>query len=110
MSYGVLAGMEKDREQDFIFRKRFSRSASYKRNKIKNSTKERTISKKEAKKLTTQNQVKTKTSILEKYHAKIQDIKEKLEQKRIEKAQKPKKERVHKSRKYRKTKGSTDGV
>ena len=110
VSYGVLAGMEKDREQDFIFRKRFSRSASYKRNKIKNSTKERTISKKEARKLTTQNQVKTKTSIFEKYHAKIQDIKEKLEQKRIEKAQKPKKERVHKSRKYRKTKGSTDGV
>ena len=58
ISYGTLAGLEKDRNTQFIFNKNKHKSARYKRNKIKNIEKETKTSKKEIKKLTQPKKVK----------------------------------------------------
>ncbi len=50
ISYGTLAGCEKDRDYSFIYNKRHPKSSSFKRNKIKNATKNK-VSKREIKKL-----------------------------------------------------------
>ena len=60
ISYATLAGFEKDRNTQFIFNKKHSKSARYKRNKIKNTSKETKTSKREIKKLTQTKQIKTK--------------------------------------------------
>ena len=52
ISYATLAGLEKDRNTQFIFNKKHSKSMRYKRSKIKNIEKETKTSKKEIKKLT----------------------------------------------------------
>ncbi|MBR5303736.1 MAG: metallophosphoesterase [Candidatus Gastranaerophilales bacterium] len=52
ISYGTLAGLEKDRNTQFIYNKKKHKSARYKRNKIKRVEKETKTSKKEIKKLT----------------------------------------------------------
>lgn len=58
ISYGTLAGLEKDRNSSFITRKSSARSIAYKRNKIKHALKDVTVSKRELKKLTS-----TKTNV-----------------------------------------------
>lgn len=58
ISYGTLAGFEKDRNYDFIYNKKHYKSARYKRNKIKNLSKQNKTSKREIKKLTTKTQSK----------------------------------------------------
>ena len=60
ISYATLAGFEKDRNTQFIFNKKHSKSARYKRNKIKNTNKTTKTSKREIKKLTQTKQIKTK--------------------------------------------------
>ncbi|MBQ8634637.1 metallophosphoesterase [bacterium] len=60
ISYGTLAGYEKDRNTQFIFNKKYPKSARYKRNKIKNAAKDTKTSKREIKKLTQTKKVKTK--------------------------------------------------
>lgn len=58
VSYATLAGLEKDRNTQFIFHKNKHKSARYKRNKIKEAAKETKTSKKEIKKLTKTKKVK----------------------------------------------------
>ncbi|MBR3604951.1 MAG: metallophosphoesterase [Candidatus Gastranaerophilales bacterium] len=60
ISYATLAGFEKDRNTQFIFNKKHSKSARYKRNKIKNTSKVTKTSKREIKKLTQTKTIKTK--------------------------------------------------
>ncbi len=52
ISYGTLAGWEKDRNLTFTYHKRYPRSVAYKRNKIKNALKTAKTKKSEIKKLT----------------------------------------------------------
>lgn len=52
ISYGTLAGFEKDRNTQFIFHKKRSKSIRYKKNKIQSFKKESKTSKRELKKLT----------------------------------------------------------
>ena len=52
ISYGTLAGFEKDRNTQFIFHKRHPKSIRYKKNKIQSFKKEAKTSKRELKKLT----------------------------------------------------------
>lgn len=52
ISYGTLAGFERDRNLSFTFRKSDSKSAVYKRHKIKSANKTTKTSKRELKKLT----------------------------------------------------------
>ena len=58
ISYATLAGLEKDRNTQFIYHKKKHKSVRYKRNKIKNVEKETKTSKKEIKKLTEPKKVK----------------------------------------------------
>ena len=51
ISYGTLAGFEKDRNTSFVFKKRHPKSISYKRNKIKSAAKTTKTKKSEIKKL-----------------------------------------------------------
>jgi len=60
ISYGTLAGLEKDRNTSFIFKKRHPKSVRYKRNKIKNAAKTTKTKKRELKKLTQPKDIKTK--------------------------------------------------
>ncbi|MBQ7287196.1 MAG: metallophosphoesterase [Candidatus Gastranaerophilales bacterium] len=60
ISYGTLAGFEKDRNTQFIFQKRKSKSAKYKRKKIANASKDTKTSKREIKKLMEQPKPKKK--------------------------------------------------
>lgn len=60
ISYGTLAGFEKDRNTQFIYHKRNPKSARYKRNKIKNVAKQTKTSKREIKKLTAAPKAKNK--------------------------------------------------
>lgn len=60
ISYGTLAGFEKDRNANFTFRKKHSKSVSYKRHKIKKANKPAKANKRELKKLTQPQKVKTK--------------------------------------------------
>ena len=61
ISNGILAGFEKDRNYDFIYNKKQHKSARYKRNKIKNATKQIKTSKREIKKLTNKKSKKKQT-------------------------------------------------
>ncbi|MBQ4646925.1 MAG: metallophosphoesterase [Candidatus Gastranaerophilales bacterium] len=58
ISYGTLAGLEKDRNTQFIFHKKKHKSIRYKKGKIKNIEKESKTSKKEIQKLTKPKKVK----------------------------------------------------
>ena len=71
ISYATLAGLEKDRNTQFIFNKKHPKSMRYKKNKIKNATKETKTSKKEIKKLT---QPKTKKQKKSKKKPALQEI------------------------------------
>ncbi len=60
ISYSTLAGFEKDRNLSYTFKKRHPKSASYKRNKIKNAVKTARIKKSELKKLSQPQKEKVK--------------------------------------------------
>lgn len=60
ISQATLAGLEKDRNTQFIFHKKAHKSARYKRNKMKDIAKESTTTKKEIKKLNKKPKQKTK--------------------------------------------------
>ena len=60
ISYGTLAGFEKDRNTQFVFNKKHSKSARYKRNQIKKTQKETKTSKRELKKLSQPKEIKVK--------------------------------------------------
>lgn len=60
ISYGTLAGFEKDRNTSFTFKKKHPKSARYKRNKIKNAAKTTKTKKSEIKKLTQKKNPKIK--------------------------------------------------
>ena len=64
ISYGTLAGCEKDRDYTFEYKKRHPKSISYKRNKIKNASKNK-VSKREIKKLE-RKQIKEDNKVKEK--------------------------------------------
>ena len=66
ISYGTLAGLEKDRNTQFIFYKKKHKSAKYKRNKIKNAAKEVKTSKREIKKLTQPKKIKKTRKLFKK--------------------------------------------
>ena len=52
ISYSTLAGLERDRNIQFVYNKRHPKSVTYKRNKVKNAHKTTKVSKRELKKLT----------------------------------------------------------
>lgn len=60
ISYGTLAGYEKDRNISFTYKKSHPKSAAYKRHKIKTANKSTKTNKRELKKLTAPPKVKTK--------------------------------------------------
>ena len=91
ISYGTLAGWEKDRNLSFTFYKKHPKSAKYKRNKIKKAVKVAKIKKSELKKLTKQPK--------EKKIKQEKPKKEKIKKEKIKK-EKVKKEKVKKERKF----------
>ena len=107
ISYGTLAGLEKDRNSSFITRKSSTRSIAYKRNKIKHALKDVTVSKRELKKLTsTKTNVETrKVKKVKEPKVKPVNIKQPKEPKvkiKKEKVEKPKKEKVIKEKTQKK--------
>lgn len=74
ISYSTLSGNIYDRDLTFIYHKKHPKSARYKRNKIKNATKQTKTSEREIKKLTQPKDIKPKKQPKEK---KIKEIKEK---------------------------------
>lgn len=96
ISYGTLAGNEKDRVLTYVYKKRSSKSANYKRNKIKNAEKSSKTKKSELKKLekldnVNSDELSNKKSKVKKEKIKKQKVKkEKVKKEKIKKEKKSK--------------------
>ena len=107
ISYSMLAGLERDREADFVFYKRHPKSIAYKKRKIERAARATKTSKRELKKLEKLQQKQAQKEIKVSNKQKKEELKkektEKVKKEKVKKEKAPKAPKVQKPKKEKKS-------